>query len=43
MVYDKDLYFVFSKVAIHDDGIIIKLDKDPYVIGYVVPIPMIQN
>ncbi len=43
IVYDHKLHYVFGKVAQDDDGLVIKLDKDTYVIGYVVPIPMIEG
>lgn len=43
VVYDKDLYYVFGKVATDDDGIVVKMDKDTYVIGHVVPIPLIEG
>lgn len=43
IVYDYDLHYVFGRVAIDDDGLVIKLDKDTYVIDYVVPIPMIGD
>ncbi len=43
VVYDHKLHYVFGKVAQDDDGLVIKLDKDTYVIGYVVPIPMIEG
>jgi superfamily II DNA or RNA helicase len=41
IVYDYDLHYVFGKVALDSDGLVVKLDKDTYVIDYVVPIPVI--
>lgn len=43
IVYDYDLHFVYGRVAIDDDGLVVKVDKDTYVIDYVVPIPMIAD
>ncbi len=43
IVYDHKLHYVFGRVATDDDGLVIKLDKDTYVIDYVVPIPMIEG
>jgi hypothetical protein len=43
IVYDYDLHYVFGRVALDADGLVIKLDKDTYVIDYVVPIPMIEG
>jgi len=43
IVYDHQLHYVFGRVALDSDGLVIKLDKDTYVIDYVVPIPMIEG
>ena len=42
IIYDYDLHYVFGRVALDEDGLVIKLDKDTYVIDYVVPIPLIE-
>ena len=43
IVYDYDLYYVFGKVALDSDGLVMKSDKDTYIIDYVVPIPIIEK
>lgn len=41
-VYDYDLYYAVGKVAVTEDNIPIKLDKDTYVIDKIIPIPVID-
>lgn len=40
VVYDYDLHFAVGKIARDENGILMKLDKDTYIIDYVVPIPV---
>jgi len=42
VVYDYDLHFAYGRVAIDENNIPIKLDKDTYIIDYVIPIPRID-
>lgn len=42
-IYDYDLHYVVGTVAIDDQNIPIKLDKDTYVINYMIPIPLINE
>jgi len=41
VVYDYDLHFAIGRVARDENDILMKLDKDTYIIDYVVPIPEI--
>lgn len=43
VVYDYDLYFAVGKVSNDENGIPTKLDKDTYIIDYVIPIPQITE
>ena len=43
VVYDYDLHFAVGSVAKDENGILMKLDKDTYIIDYVVPIPNINS
>jgi hypothetical protein len=43
VVYDFDLHYAVGKVAIDDDRLPLKLDKDTYIIDYVIPIPMLTE
>jgi hypothetical protein len=43
VVYDNELHYAIGKVAVDNDGLPIKIDKDTYVIDYVIPIPMIDE
>lgn len=42
VVYDYDLHFAVGKVAL-DQNIPVKIDKETYVIDYVIPIPLIND
>ncbi len=41
-VYDFDLHFAIGKVAMDDDNIPRKLDKDMYIIDKLIPVPIID-
>lgn len=41
IVYDLDLHYAYGKVAVDQDGLPVKINKDTYVIDYVIPIPII--
>lgn len=43
VVYDFDLHYPYGRISRDDDGLPVKLDKDTYVIDYVIPIPMINE
>ena len=43
VVYDYDLHFAIGKVSMDDNGILSKLDKDTYIINYIIPIPNIEE
>lgn len=43
VVYDYDLHYAYGKIALDQDGLPIKLDKDTYVIDQVIPIPTISS
>jgi hypothetical protein len=43
VVYDYDLHFAIGRVSFDDEGIPNKLDKDTYIIDYVIPIPTIEG
>lgn len=43
VVYDLDLLYALGKVAIDDDGLPAKLDKDVYIIDKMIPIPHIED
>jgi hypothetical protein len=43
VVYDFDLHYPYGRTAVDDEGLPVKLDKDTYVIDYVIPLPMIQD
>jgi hypothetical protein len=43
IAYDYQLHYAFGKIAVDGDGIPMKMDKDTYIIDYVVPIPMIDE
>lgn len=43
VVYDHELHYAIGKVAIDNDGLPVKLDKETYVIDQVIPIPLIDN
>lgn len=38
-IYDYDLHFPVGKVAMDENGTAVKLDKDTYIIDYMIPIP----
>jgi superfamily II DNA or RNA helicase len=42
-VYDYELQYPVGKVAVDDSGMPIKLNKDTYVIDYVIPIPLLED
>ena len=42
-VYDYSLHYVIGKIQIDEDGIPVKLDKDTYIIDYIIPIPTIED
>ena len=41
-VYDYDLHFAVGKVAMDENGTAVKLDKDTYIIDYMIPIPTFE-
>jgi len=41
-VYDYELHFAIGKVATDENGFALKLDKDTYIIDYMIPIPIID-
>lgn len=43
VVYDYELYFPIGKVSFDNDGIPLKLNKDTYIIDYLIPIPNITQ
>lgn len=43
VVYDYDLHFAFGRVARDNADLPLKLDKDTYIIDYVIPIPLIEE
>lgn len=43
VVYDYELYYPVGKVSFDENGLPIKLDKDTYIIDYVIPIPTIEK
>jgi hypothetical protein len=43
VVYDYELHFPVGRVAVDMDGVATKLDKDTYIIDYVIPIPEIGD
>lgn len=42
-VYDFELHYPIGKVAIDEDGLPLKLNKDTYIVDYVIPIPMLEE
>ena len=42
-IYDYDLYYAIGKVAVDDDGLAKKIDKDTYIIDQLIPIPQIEE
>ncbi|CAH6421483.1 DEAD/SNF2 helicase [uncultured virus] len=42
-VYDYELQYPIGKIAVGEDGLPLKLDKDTFVIDYVIPLPNIQE
>ena len=43
VVYDYDLFFAIGKIALNENDIPIKLNKDTYVIDKMIPIPIIKQ
>lgn len=43
VVYDIDLYYAVGRVAKEEDGANLKLNKDTYIIDYMIPIPLIEE
>lgn len=43
VVYDFDLHYPVGRIEMDQDGVAVKLDKDTYIIDYVVPIPEITE
>jgi len=43
VVYDYDLHFAIGKVAVDENDVPLKLDKDTYIINFMVPIPTIED
>lgn len=43
VVYDFELKFQIGRVGVDTNNLPLKLDKDTYIIDYVIPIPMINN
>lgn len=43
VVYDYDLHYAVGRVSKNDQGIPKKLDKDTYIMDYVIPIPTIND
>lgn len=42
-VYDYEMHYPYGKVAVDDNNLPIKLDKNTYIIDRVIPIPMIEE
>jgi len=42
IVYDRELHYTIGRVAMDMDNLPVKLDKDTFVIDYVIPIPLIE-
>ena len=43
VVYDYDLHYAVGRVAMDEDKLPIKLDKDTYIIDYAIPIPFVND
>lgn len=43
VVYDFDLHYAVGRIQIDQDGFPVKIDKDTYVIDYMIPIPLIGD
>jgi len=43
VVYDYDLHFAIGKISMDENGTLLKLDKDVYIMDYVIPIPSIET
>ena len=43
VVYDHELHFAIGKISMDENNILKKLDKDTYIIDYVIPIPNITE
>lgn len=43
VVYDYDLHFAVGKIETDENGLLMKLDKDTYIINQVIPIPRIVD
>jgi len=43
VVYDLELHYPIGKVSFDDNNLPIKLDKNTYIIDYIIPIPMINE
>lgn len=43
VVYDLDLHYAVGKVGFDDDNLLLKMDKDVYIINKLVPIPLIDG
>jgi len=43
IIYDYDLHYPVGRIAVDDNGIPDKLDKDTYKIDYMIPIPLIKD
>ena len=42
-VYDFDLHFAIGRISMDENGTLLKLGKDVYIIDYVIPIPTIED
>lgn len=42
-IYDYDLHYVIGKIAVDDQNIPVKMDKDTYIINYMIPIPLVND
>lgn len=43
VVYDYDMHFAVGRISMDDTGALLKLDKDVYIMDYVIPIPTIED
>ena len=43
VVYDYELKYPIGKVLFNEEGLPEKLDKDTYIIGYMIPIPLVEE
>ena len=42
VVYDYDMHYQIGKLLLDDNDQAVKLDSETYVIGYLIPIPLLK-